>query len=95
MEECEPVQRKWSRSRQVAHQVHHLPRQRTGAVSAGLLRHRAHVQHVPGFRQAHRRSLQSAGASDVSSVTHGKVKVPAGVEEGARILYSGEGEAGL
>ena len=45
-------------SGQSAHQLHHLRRPRTGALSAGLLLHGAHLQHLQRFGQADRRSLQ-------------------------------------
>ena len=58
MEECEQCKGSGVGSRQGAHQLHHLRRPRPGALSAGLLRHLAHLQHLPGLGQADRRSLQ-------------------------------------
>src|SRR5271165_2543310 len=52
-----PVQRQRRSSGKGSHRLHDVRRSRTGAVSAGVLRNCAAVQHLPGFGQAHHRPL--------------------------------------
>ena len=96
MEECEQCKGSGRRARQGAHQLHHLRRTRPDALPAGLLLDLAHLQHL---RQGSGKLIvdpcnQCRGQGRIARDRTVTVKVPAGVDEGARILYSGEGEAG-
>ena len=79
-----------------AERLRPLPRARTDPLSAGILLCGADVRCMQRHRADDQRSLPDVPRRGRTAPEENrlKVKVPPGVEEGTRIRYSGEGDAG-
>ena len=82
-------------SRKVRHHMPGVPRTGPGSVSARIFLDGPYLPNVPGHGQRDYRPCQKCkGEGRVLHQRTIETKVPAGVEDGTRIRFSGYGEAG-